>query len=121
MITPSKLINSLRKTDRYIEIIYTHGGCYKFYEFLKSIYPEAEAYLSPQLNHVITKIDNNFYDITGKLKKKEYQDYIKLRKDHLPIVNKWGFGSNNWISLGECENCGELIKADDIITIKRKL
>ena len=49
--------------------IYTCGNCYQFYEILKTIFPEAEAYESG--NHVFTKIDGNFYDIRGKLNSKE--------------------------------------------------
>lgn len=44
--------------------VYTMGNCYQFYEILKAIFPEAEAYES---GHVFTKIDGQFYDIRGKL------------------------------------------------------
>ena len=44
---------------------YTNGGCYDFYRLLKAIYPQAEAW--SDCNHVITKIDTNYYDITGKV------------------------------------------------------
>ena len=40
------------------------GNCYQFYEILKTIYIDAEAFYDG--NHVWTKINDNFYDIRGK-------------------------------------------------------
>jgi hypothetical protein len=45
MISVIGLIASLRATDPYIETIYTRGSCYKFYLFLKGIWPEANSLL----------------------------------------------------------------------------
>lgn len=44
---------------------YTRGGCYQFYRILLSYFPEAEAYYDQ--DHVITKIGERFFDITGEV------------------------------------------------------
>ena len=68
--------------------IYTQGNCYQFYEILKVVFPNAEPYFDG--NHVWTKIDNDFYDITGKI-----DNNIKL----YPIIDKElieSLCSNKW-------------------------
>lgn len=47
--------------------VYTKGSCYHFYLILKKVFPSAEAYYN--INHVITKIDSKYYDITGEVYK----------------------------------------------------
>lgn len=46
--------------------VYTEGSCYHFYLILKEVFPDAEAYYDE--DHVITKIDGKFYDITGEVR-----------------------------------------------------
>lgn len=46
--------------------VYTEGSCYHFHLILKEVFPEAEPYYD--LDHIITKIDGKFYDITGEVK-----------------------------------------------------
>jgi hypothetical protein len=46
--------------------VYTEGSCYHFYLILKQVFPQAECWYD--LDHVITKIDERFYDITGEVK-----------------------------------------------------
>ena len=60
------IIKAIRESFGGSVAIYTQGNCYHFYEILKSIFPEAEPYESG--GHVLTKIDDNYYDIRGKLK-----------------------------------------------------
>lgn len=45
------------------EQVYTNGSCYQFYKLLKSKFSDALAYYNS--DHVITKIGDLFYDITG--------------------------------------------------------
>ena len=59
------IIRAIRESFGSSIAVYTQGNCYQFYEILKSIFPDAEAYESP---HVFTKIDGRFYDIRGELK-----------------------------------------------------
>ena len=58
-------IRVLRHSHRSVCNIFTEGACYEFYKFLKIIYPQSEAYYNG--NHVYTKIDGEFYDITGRV------------------------------------------------------
>lgn len=100
---PLDLINALRESDRYIEDIYTHGGCYKFHLFLKSIYPDATPCINSRQEHIITLIGNNFYDITGIV---EEHDYKKVDKYDLKKIKKWSFFENNYLMI-VCPNCDE--------------
>ena len=45
--------------------VYTEGSCYQFYLILKNVFPMAEAYYDTF--HVITKIEERYYDITGEV------------------------------------------------------
>ena len=46
--------------------VYTEGSCYHFYLILKEVFPEAECWFDE--DHVVTKIDGKFYDITGEIR-----------------------------------------------------
>ena len=46
--------------------VYTEGSCYHFYLILKKVFQDAEPYFDE--NHVITKIEGRFYDITGEVR-----------------------------------------------------
>ena len=87
--------------------IYTCGNCYQFYEILKIVFPDAEAF---DVGHVITKIDGNFYDIRGKFN----VDNLRLTpiKDPDKIkslsVNKWT--DERRIEYGMGEEINERIK-----------
>lgn len=62
--------------DRFISVVrdsfigsqqvFTEGSCYHFYLILKEVFPDAECWYDQ--DHVITKIDNRFYDITGEIR-----------------------------------------------------
>lgn len=69
--------------------IYTQGNCYQFYEILKVIFPNAEPYFDG--NHVWTKIDNDFYDITGKIDNNNIKLYPIIDKELIESLcsNKW--------------------------------
>lgn len=80
--------------------IYTCGNCYQFYEILKVVFPDAEAF---DVGHVITKIDGNFYDIRGKFN----VDRLKLipitEPDRIKClsVNKWTDERRKEYGMGE--------------------
>lgn len=63
----TNIIKILRESYPTIETIYKEGSCYYLYLLLKEIFPEAEPYYDQ--NHVITKIGENYYDITGRVEK----------------------------------------------------
>jgi len=79
-----RIIRVIRYSIHGAEHIYTHGSCYQFYLILKSIVPEAEAYYDS--NHVITKINNRYYDVTGEvpllthLPMEEYYPEVNLKR-----------------------------------------
>lgn len=52
---------------------FLNGQCYQFFKLMKTVFPTAEAW--SDCDHVITKIGNQFYDITGEV----------ALGDHLPI------------------------------------
>lgn len=60
-----RFIKSIRDSFIGATFVYTHGSCYQFYLVLKSVIPDAEAYYDG--DHVITKIRERFYDITGEV------------------------------------------------------
>jgi hypothetical protein len=66
----------MNEVERFISVVrdsfigsqqvYTEGSCYHFYLILKEVFPTAEPYFDK--DHVITKIDDKFYDITGEVR-----------------------------------------------------
>jgi len=98
-ISPDALISALNKTDYYIKLIFTRGACYKFYEFLKELFPNAEPYLrKSDKNHVVTKIDEKYYDITGEVT----GEYLPLSEADIKECKTWLFSPKNM-----CEVCNE--------------
>jgi hypothetical protein len=59
------LIATIRESHSMMPRIFQFGSCFNFYLILRQVYPEAEAYYN--IEHVITKIDDKFYDITGEV------------------------------------------------------
>jgi len=106
-LNPITLIDALRNTDIiYIEKIYLNGGCYQFYKFLRVIYPDAEPYFIQTKDHIVTKIGNSYYDITGEVK----GQFIPLTIHDMAMCEGWSFWKRNWL-YRECPNCGEQIMA----------
>ena len=103
-IKPNDFIKTIRETDAYIQKIYLNGGCYSFHKVLKSIYPNAMPRINQSKDHVVTVIDDKFYDITGQVE----GEYTPLTKEELLMCDKWSFSRNYWL-YRECPNCEELI------------
>ena len=59
------------KYNSELEYIFTSGNCYYFALILRDRF-NGEIYYLPIENHFICKIDNGFYDITGKIEPKEH-------------------------------------------------
>jgi len=59
---------------------YGVGNCYGFFKLLKAIFPRAEAYYNS--NHIITKIDDVFYDRKGVAdsRKVESKEYLSVKE-----------------------------------------
>jgi hypothetical protein len=97
-------IKSIRESFSSSVTVYTYGNCYQFYEILKTIYPEAEAYYDG--SHVWTKIGDKYYDITGELKLEGKFENINLR----PIVDNEQIASlskNKWSDERRKDYCQE--------------
>ncbi len=60
----SKVITHYQQVSNS-KTFFTEGGCYLFYRVLRSYFKYAEAYYDQ--DHVITKIDGKFYDISGEV------------------------------------------------------
>lgn len=76
-----EFINKFKfKYKKELEYIFTSGNCYYFAVILKERF-NGEIYYLPIENHFICKIDNNYYDITGKAKMNEkpykWSEFIK--------------------------------------------
>ena len=82
------IIKAIRESFGGSVGIYTQGNCYQFYEILKAIFLEAEAYESG--GHVLTKINGEFYDIKGKLNSKNIH-LIPVEDSRIESLtqNKW--------------------------------
>ena len=61
----NKIIDTFREIVPDAEYRYTNGGCFQFYRLLHSIDDSAEPYYDG--DHVITRIDDKFYDVTGEV------------------------------------------------------
>jgi len=103
-LKPIDFISAVRNSDFYIEKIYLNGACYQFYEVLKTIFPNAEPHIDSLKGHIVTKIDGEFYDITGRVT----GEYFPLTQDDKLMCEEWGFSKSYWLNR-ECPNCEELI------------
>lgn len=63
----------VRDSFAHAEFVYTKGSCYKFHEILKTKF-DAEPYTN--IDHIISKVGNRFYDITGEV---DGSSYLPLR------------------------------------------
>lgn len=73
-----KFIETIRESFSDAVKVYTSGSCYKFYLILKEVFPEAICYYD--ISHVITRIGDNYYDITGEV---ENTNHFPVEEDLL--------------------------------------
>lgn len=116
-IQPEVLIENLRKTDKYIETIFLNGGCFQFYKFLKSIFLEAQPYKArvgrnDDYNHIITKINDKYYDIRGRVRLGQFYEIEELTDLEIETFEEWSFSKNNFIGK-ICPHCAEMILVSD--------
>jgi hypothetical protein len=64
-MTVESFIAKIRDSFIGSQQVYTEGSCYHFYLILKEVFPNAECWYDQ--DHVVTKIDDKFYDITGEV------------------------------------------------------
>lgn len=92
---PETFIATLRESDLYIKDIYTKGSCYHFYKVLKSLFPQSEPYkvgFDGHDMHIITKIDDKYYDINGEIYPSVYEDCNPLSPTDHKKFEKYSFG-----------------------------
>ncbi|UFH59808.1 hypothetical protein [Sulfurovum mangrovi] len=102
------VITAIRNSFLWSEQVYTRGSCYKFYEILLSIFPQAVAWYSEKADHIVTCIDGVMYDITGHVTVGE--DYRPL-EEYMPeiIIAISNAKFNGHLDYIECPNCGDAI------------
>jgi len=62
-----KVIDAVRRLTPMMPEICNNGSCYRLYELLAVVFPDAEPYWD-SLYHVATRIDGRFYDINGLIR-----------------------------------------------------
>jgi len=95
MIDVGEFLKELRSSADLQFKIFTEGSCFKLYLIIKTIHPEAKAYWSDLDNHCVIKVDKEFYDIGGLIKKSYIVDrsYYKIPKKQLN-----GYSLLKWVS-----------------------
>jgi hypothetical protein len=76
MTTHLKVLNfiyAIRDSHPHMEYVYTHGSCLNFFCILKQVFPQAKPWFNA--DHIITEIDEKFYDITGRVSNEGYAPY----------------------------------------------
>lgn len=73
-----QLITEISNSNPIMQDIFLSGSCCNFYFILKSVFPEAKALFN--IDHIITKINNKHYDITGCINKNEV-----IKNKYIPI------------------------------------
>lgn len=98
-------IKALRESDEYIKHIYLEGSCFRFHQLLATLFEDAEPYLSAEEDHIITKWNGRFWDITGEIL--DPTDFMPLPESKIAMVEGWSFRRNNLIQLHQCPHCEE--------------
>ncbi len=68
-------IDTVRNSFPNAVEIYAKDNCYKFHLILKAVFPSASYYRNS--THVITKIRDRYYDITGEVEKTDHVSEIE--------------------------------------------
>lgn len=115
MISPNDFLRLLRESDEFIEVIYLNGGCYKLSNILKEIYEGSVQYVVSyegiNYDHVITKIEDKYYDIKGEVDLTKYAAILEIQSDMIPCIAKWSFSKKNLL-YKLCPHCLEEIYID---------
>ena len=101
-----KFIKAIRQTDKYIEMIYMNGACYQFHLLLSAFFQDCIPFINHEKNHVITKYQDKFYDITGEV---SGDNYTQMTQSEIDMAGEWSFYKTKVIEIGECPVCGESI------------
>ena len=69
-----------------------HGSCYRFYLLLKQVYRDAEPYINKERDHVVTRIGNGLYDVTGRIGSiagKTAEQYHRMSDSEIKVAERW--------------------------------
>lgn len=72
------LIRSIREAHPIMTTVYSYGSCWNLFKTLRFAFPEARAYYSQIEGHVITRIGEKYYDITGEVSADQYSPIVGL-------------------------------------------
>lgn len=75
------IINKIRESFHGSDTVYGFGSCYKLYEILKEINPDAKALINSEGQHIISLIDGIAYDIHGVVE--DISDFKELTKEQV--------------------------------------
>ena len=67
----TRFLRSCESRDgRDWRVVYQRGNCGNFYQHMRLVFPTARAYISGTRGrtHIVVRIGDGFYDITGRLK-----------------------------------------------------
>lgn len=73
-----EFISTIRDSFIGSQQVYTEGSCYHFYLILKQVFAGAEPYYD--MDHIITKIGDKYYDITGEVRRED----VSTKYERLP-------------------------------------
>lgn len=82
-------IKVIRESFHDSMVVYRYGGCYGFYQILKHVFPEAEAYEVEEGSHIVTKIGGHYYDIKGE---RFFDRPCKVKKQDLRYWEECAYG-----------------------------
>lgn len=68
MVSIEKFINNFKKgfNKEQVEDLFLNGNCYHFALILNQMY-DAKIVYDPHTQHFLSKVDENYYDITGSV------------------------------------------------------
>lgn len=71
-----QFIRLIRESHKEMVNIYTKGSCLDFFFILRNVFPSARAYYNS--NHIITRIDGRYYDITGQVEPDRHLPLVRI-------------------------------------------
>ena len=100
-----KIIRAIRLSFLEAGIVYTQGACYGFYTILKAIYPNAMAYMTEKKGHIVSRIENRYYDIQG--------EYIDVNGDTIGGMTKLTYKQHEyWESVIATQRVETILKKE---------
>ena len=80
--TPEEFIKNFKAgfNEKSLEECFTQGNCWFFAKILKDRFANSEIYYDPIMNHFVTKVNDNLYDIKGKVISGSYVPWEEYKK-----------------------------------------